>query len=271
MEKTKADRLARVKLQARVRRVKLVATIITTAFSLQLGSVLSTADVVVGISRVRETIDSMPYDEIMDASCFDWLPSALPEFAEQRLQAGRKHFEDLTRAELGLDPSVKDPLSLAVAAWLTCNACEESFAFPDILGHNCLLALKEDISDEWDSVLNMALSQYASRPSGYRGNFEKLREIVVAYGLDPRTATTADMDNATVRLAQCQRETCASLYRHDSEPFSTTKGIRYIMNWRVAVSSDPGSVLLALNIPFCSTDPVVLASSNELHTQRVLL
>ena len=126
----------------------------------------------------------------------------------------------------------ENPLSLAVAAWFVCDGCNTAQTFPSILNHGCRIRLKGPRPDrsEWQDVMYSALLESAHRLDKYKGGIQRLQKAIIAYGLDPKTATPADMDSSPVRL-KCVSKAC----KHIADG-QLADGVREIMTWRVAVS-----------------------------------
>lgn len=239
MEEVKAVRLVALKKEVRVQRMKLVASIVQETFSPEVLHAPSAVEVVMNIPRVRETIDGAPYEDKMDARSFDWLPDTLIDYADRRFQEAKAYFEDTIRSELQLDSSIKEPLSLAVAAWFACESCKATHTFPAIINHYCWERNRKTSQDqdEFNSLVRNSLSGPVWKAQGHKAAIGPLYRIVQAYGLDPKIATTEDMDQSRVRLV------CGEMSCYHQLPHHSNKEVRQIMDWRAAVSVTSHSLL----------------------------
>ena len=137
--------------------------------------------------------------------------------------------------EAGIKPE-GNPLTLAVTA-LWCARCSyydpPNHRWPEVVNHSCLRTLKvpniaayDRAVEEylrafcWDDPSNHMLSPFAKFVR-VNDRFRYRSEVITAYGLDPNTATKADMDSCGVRL-RCRL--CAYLIKQE------------VFDWEGAVS-----------------------------------
>lgn len=149
-------------------------------------------------------------------------------------QGARELFIEETRYRLGLDESV-DPLKLALAERFFCSFCSLTLRFSCAPRHQCNFhkLTKPEFMDKEDH--DLLVSIFRSLTPSYENNnpqpiqllltlesTRRIEAVIVACGLDVRTATAADLDNANVKF-QC--------LSHNSK---LGPGIP-IMDWRTAV------------------------------------
>lgn len=149
-------------------------------------------------------------------------------------QGARELFIEETRYRLGLDESV-DPLNLALAERFFCSSCSMTLRLSCAPRHQCKFnkPTRPEFMDKEDydllvdvfRILTPSYENNHPQPIQLLLTLESTRRIeavIVACGLDVRTATAADLDNANVKF-QC--------LSHNSK---LGPGIP-IMDWRTAV------------------------------------
>lgn len=194
----------------------------------------SRVDIALGMPEVREVIDRPPRDTV-DEESFSFLHEALPAFRTQWRREAETYLRSLVRTQVGKLSKGVDPMELAVGIAFRCKLCNAVEKYPEVLSHACEehnYNADEEKGDLYRRVIveqftpnsryhNSGLVHWDPSVHKFSAEADAIRPLAKLLGLDPRRATTADMNASPKRLV-CK--TCSR------------KGVFYIMNWASAVS-----------------------------------
>lgn len=230
MTKIRTERLLLFKPGAISARMTTLQMTIDALFPPYIAGVPSAFEISVGVPEVKELIETTPFDIEMGPEDFTGLYRHIRGYVDQRRMDGRLYLDSVLRKELDLEGSSIDPSILAAGAWFSCEGCGTSCAFPEVLEHDCELRqifsipLDDATKMEWYQLTHNDGTEWRTwTPESMSKAIPVLQCIIRAHGMDPRTATTDQMDATEIRI------TCTVHYIHDQH-------IRTVMNWRSAVS-----------------------------------
>ena len=183
-----------------------------------------------------------PSENVTQESIIDKLTKIVPVVAAKWMEARKTQYRTLARAALSGSEAANapEPLDLALVAF-KCSRCSSyttidgsgRLHFPQVLHDNCLRESSgRPITDAYERVVAAPGTGYHSLPRAERlfiysetvgvdKRFVLRREVITACGMNPDTATIAEMDACEARLRCCL---CATLARQE------------IHTWRTAVS-----------------------------------
>ncbi|KAI0692010.1 hypothetical protein C8T65DRAFT_670127 [Cerioporus squamosus] len=189
-------------------------------------------------SEVRAILADSSEDATKE-SIISKLADIIPTVTAQWMEERKTEYRSLARAALGDSDGARAPevLDLAIVAF-KCSYCSPSHAsnlqFPQILHHGCLRqTTRTACSDPYERAVSAVSCSYYN-PSAEKlylniktmsvpTKFAVRREVVEACGLNPDTATVAEMDACEARL-RCRL--CATLAKQE------------IHSWRTAIKHD---------------------------------
>ncbi|KAK7679984.1 hypothetical protein QCA50_016930 [Cerrena zonata] len=175
------------------------------------------------LPEVRSLIE-MPPDGNNSATREDFkkLESVFYRYHNEWKQEGLETLAKLVSVSYKL-PFSTGLLSLAVSQFFTCSSCYSLLSFPYVLIHNCMRdfpSLYTEHKVTYEGII-ADLTSCSSMPT-FKDIVlaDKLRDVIVACGQDPRTVTADEMDALDIRL-ECR--SCS------------VDGVLDAFNWREAL------------------------------------
>lgn len=190
---------------------------------------MSLRDIALGIPKVREMIVQLAVNKVTITD-FNFLKTTLPAFAKKWKADAATYLGDLVKEKIKL-PDAVDPLSLAVGGIFSCTLCNSSCNWPSILSHTCAerAAYPHKHREYYTEVAVAFLPITTWWPTHFEVQMDLLTELVKLYGLNPKEATIAQMDESPLRI-QCTE------YK--------SKYVIRVMTWRDTVGANDPTIML---------------------------
>lgn len=236
MEKVQQSRFADERADVVKHRIGKLKPMVEAVVSTIPGLTLSTCEVALRIPEVVNVID--PYvTEFDEEALRQHLAVWIPKYLEKRDQDARTALTALVHDKCGLDPHC-DLSALAVGTIFICAGCDTGRSILHAVRHHCPRRSTSGLSDqdksEYGRAVRSALGSTVGYVDGeavwdtraYETGLVKLMTAIDLCGLDVKTATVEDLDQADTLFQ-------ARWYIRDRRK---PQWFTPVMGWRTAVS-----------------------------------
>ncbi|KAI0768936.1 hypothetical protein BC629DRAFT_1535598 [Irpex lacteus] len=268
MEKVQQSRFADERADVVKHRIRKLKPMVEAVVATIPGLTLSTCEVALRIPEVVNVID--PYvTEFDEEALRQHLAVWIPKYLEKRDQDARAALTALVHDKCGLDPHC-DLSALAVGTIFICAGCDTGRSILHALRHHCPRSSSFGLSDQDKSEYGRAVRSALACVDGeavwdtraYETGLVKLMTAIDLCGLDVKTATVEDLDQADTLFQ-------ARWYIRDRRK---PQWFTPVMGWRTAVIGTKQYRANDSNQHFGkATDEQILAARPLLHAAQIEL